>query len=58
MIDLRQYELVREVILDELAAAPDGVLLRQLPATPENDGSPDSRTPETRVEAADSGRWS
>ena len=24
----------------------------------ENDGSPDGRTPETRVEAANSGRWS
>jgi len=33
------------------------VLSSFLPA-PENDRSPDSRTPEPRVEAAESGRWS
>jgi len=30
----------------------------QSPVAPENDLSPDGRTPETRVEAANSGRWS
>ena len=31
-MDLRQYELLRELILDEVAAAPDGVLLKHLVA--------------------------
>jgi hypothetical protein len=51
-------ELDEQPRSDAETAIQEARVPSRFPATPENDESPDSRTPETRVEAANPGRWS
>ena len=51
-------ELDEQPRIDAETAIQDARVPSQFPAAPKNDVSPDNRTPETRVEAAESGRWS
>lgn len=51
-------ELEEQPRIDAETAIQEARVPSQFPAAPENGDAPDSRTPETRVEAANSGRWS
>ncbi|HKG65415.1 MAG TPA: tyrosine-type recombinase/integrase [Solirubrobacteraceae bacterium] len=51
-------ELDEQPRIDAETAIQEARVPSQFPEAPENDQSPGSRTPETRVEAANSGRWS
>jgi hypothetical protein len=62
-LTLRRYghvinELEEQPRIDAETAIQEARVPSQFPAAPENGDAPDSRTPETRVEAANSGRWS
>jgi hypothetical protein len=51
-------ELDEQPRIEAETAIQEARVPSQFPAAPENDLTPDSKTPETRVEAANSGRWS
>jgi hypothetical protein len=51
-------ELDEQPRIDAETAIREARVPSQFPEAPGNALSPDSRTPETRVEAANSGRWS
>jgi len=51
-------ELDEQPRIDAETAIQEARVPSQFPEALENDLSPDSKTPETRVEAANSGRWS
>ena len=51
-------ELDEQPRIDAETAIQEARVPSQFPEAPGNGPSPDSRTPETRVEAANSGRWS
>ena len=51
-------ELDEQPRIDAETAIQEARVSSQFPKAPGNAPRPDSRTPETRVEAANSGRWS
>jgi integrase len=51
-------ELDEQPRIEAETAIQEARVPSQFPEAPENDRRPDNRTPETRVEAANSGRWS
>ena len=51
-------ELDEQPRIDAETAIQEARVPSQFPETQNDDDAPDSRTPETRVEAANSGRWS
>jgi hypothetical protein len=59
-LTLTRYGLVidEQPRIDAETAIQEARVPSQFRKAPENDLSPNSRTPETRVEAANSGRWS